>query len=337
MKIWVCHKGKIIALSAAFLILFSLLTAVTACSSITNLPEITVETIYEPIEGVSDSIIASGYIEINNSRYSAAPPSAVFHPYPSYFHLFPFAISDGANLPVFVLTNDVDEIFDFLGKTREDVQTDRFGNQKLDNVSAVFDNFSKRRLFIGNTSFGVDIVRAEMINIVEDENQDFWEIEQADFVLITNGDRTIEPVALRIGEEFLGLLLTRIESSQVYMKNGELYHQLSAEAEFNGQIALGGDLTIRLHFDSDYRVEANFAVASEYLSLLPRIADFGVCMDVIRITNPNELMLALGITRSELDAARNIEVEELLIVFDISWISSFGYVTNFIELRGISQ
>ena len=301
----------------------------TACGA--NINYVPVETIYVPIEGINEVITASGYIEINDSRYSPSPPSATFHPYPGYFHLFPFAALEPANLPVFVLTNDVDEIFDLLGKAREDVQSDRFGNQRLDNISAVFDSFSTREIIIGDTNIGLGIVFADMIGIADSEN--FWEIKQTDFILFTNGNRTIEPVELRVGEEFLGFLLTRIESSHIYMKNGQIYHQLLAEAEMSGQITLTGDFIIGLRFDSEYRIYTEFIIDAEYFYLLPRIADFGGNFDSFSISNLHELMTALGITQNALDAYRRIEFTGTTALFDISWVSSFGYVAKFVELQ----
>jgi len=313
------------------LILFcflGLMVILPACASNSNNAVFQFDFSVAPIEGIYAPITASGYIEINSSRHSPTPPSAVFHPYPGYFHLFPFAALEGINIPVFSLTNSVDEIFELLEINREGVPEDRFGNQWLDNVTAVFDNFVIQYfIFVDRGS-----VFGELTGVADDTDADFWELVPADFILVTNGDRTIEPLELRVGDEFLGLRLTRIESSQVYMKNSEIYHQLFAEAEFSGQIELGGDVSIGLRFDSEYRVDAGFTVAPEYLSLLPVIADFGE-RGTLSVADPYALMSALNITLAELDTARNLKLTGVSAIFAVSWISSFGYVADFIELR----
>ena len=283
---------------------------------------------YEPIEGIYDTIAAAGYIEVFEGRYSPAPPSASFHPYPGYFDLFPFAVIGAGNIPVFGLTNSIDEIFGLLGINREDIPADQFGFQRLGGVAAVFDNFTMR-YFAEDIGF----VSAELISIVDDWDGDSWEFVQADFVLVTDGANTVEPTELRVGDEFLGITLTRIESSQVYKKNGEVYRQLMAEAEFSGQISLYGDVSIRLYFDSDYRAMTEFIIADDNLHLIPRIADFGDGFNALHVVNSDELMSALGVERNELDTARNIELPGRYALFEVYWVSSFGYVANFIVLR----
>jgi hypothetical protein len=49
-----------------------------------------------PIDGASDGLTASGYIEISTHR----DVPAVFNPYPSYYHLFPFASIGDANMVI---------------------------------------------------------------------------------------------------------------------------------------------------------------------------------------------------------------------------------------------
>jgi hypothetical protein len=283
-----------------------------------------------PIDGV-DEIVAQGYFMINDSRYSTrAAPSISFHPYPGYFHLFPFATWNG--VPHFSITNNVEAFFDLLGINSDDVPADRFGNQEVHNVTAVFDNFTQQYFFWAD----FNIVYAEVTGFLDDWQGDDWQIVHPNFVLVTNGDRTIEPFQVRIGDEFMGLELLRIESSRAYLKNGETYYQLSAEMEVSGLLTLGGDIYIGLRFDSEYRVYVNFAVSSECLSTLPRIADFGENGKTIPIQNTDEVMQAFGVTRRELNDARNFEFLGVEATFEITWVSSWGYVAQFVELREVS-
>ena len=142
---------------------------------------------------------------------------------------------------------------------------------------------------------------------------------------------------MRVGDEFLGLQLIRIESSQAFLKNGEIYYQHTAEAEMSGRIVLDGDIRVGLYFDSTYRVSVDFTIASDYLSSLPRIADFGYENNLIHIWNTDEVMSALGVTRRELDAARSIEFTGITALLEVSWISSFGYHVYLVDLLGIDK
>jgi hypothetical protein len=282
---------------------------------------------HTPIASIDDKIIASGYMFISDSRYSSGAPSISFHPYPGYFHLFPFAMWNG--IPHFTVKNTVDEIFDLLGKERDSILADRFGNQQLDSVTVVFDNFTQRDFGSGHV-----FVYADAMSFIEDWTGDDWEIVQPDFIIVTNGDRTIEPIQMQVGDTFMGLTLMRIESSQAFLRNAETYYQLSAEGEFSGQVELKGDLIIGLYFDSDYRVRVNFSVESDHLRLLPRIDDFGESNPIV-ISNTDVVMSAFGITRSELDAARSIEITGVTVIIEIVWVSSFGYIADFVELRAL--
>ena len=308
------------------LLLFGMFLTLTSCTQPSD-THIHVTPPIMPIDGVQGEIVAQGYVLIRDLP-NLSETLISFHPYPGYFHLFPFAAWNG--VPHLSITNSVDEFFELLGTDHEDIPTDYFGNQQLDNVTAVFDNF-KHYVF----DFAVDfvVVYAEITGIIDDWSGDEWEIVQPNFVLVTNGDSTIEPFQMQVGDEFLGLELIDIEWSEAFLKNGEIYYQLSAGAKVFGQVTLGGDLFIWLHFDSvEYHVRIEFSVANEYLSSLPRIADFGEGRNPIPIWNTEGAMRVLGITREELDTARNIELTEVTAILQISCLSSFGYDARFVGL-----
>ena len=276
-----------------------------------------------PIDGLESEIIAQGYIMVYDSRYSPNPPFIIFHPYPGYFHLFYFAAWNG--VPHVRVTNSVDALFELLGVNRLDVPFDRFGNKQINNVAAVFNNFTQYKFF------DIPSVNAEITGFIDDWQGDEWEITHPNFIMFTNGDRSIEPTQVWIGDNFLGLELTRIESSWSFLKNGETYYQFTAEAVMSGRIVLGGYIRIGLYFDSTYRVRAGFAVANDYLPYLPRIADFGYMNNLLHIGNTDVVMSAFGVTRRELDAARSIEFAGVTALLEVSWISSFGYYVYFID------
>ena len=305
------------------LVLFLSLVLLTGCYGSVTVPVIEPADNFVPIQGISEQIIASGYFEILDSRYSPSPPIISFNPYPGYFHLLQFAAFK--SVPHFSITNSVESFFELLGIERDDVPTDRFGNQEIHNVTAVFNNFTRHNDF----EF---FVKAEVSEIIDDWQGDEWDIVHPGFVLITNGDRSVEPFEMRVGDEFLGLKLTRIESSRAFLKNGETHYQLSAEAEMSGEIILGGDLSIGQYFDSDYRVYSGFTVSSDYLPSLPRISDFGEEITSFTIMNTDEVMMALGINRDALEIGNNIEITKVTARFEVIWVSSFGYVANFFEL-----
>jgi hypothetical protein len=307
------------------LLLFMSLVLLTGCYSPVSIPVIEPADNFVPIQGISEQIIASGYFEILEFRYSPNPSHITFHPYPGYYHLFPFAALNG--VPHISLTNCVDSFFELLGIERDDVPADRFGNQEIHNVTAMFDNFTRLDIERFN------IVYAEAVAVIDDWQGDKWEIVHPDFIFFTNGDSSIEPFEMRVGDEFLELILTRIESSRAFLKNGETYYQLSAEAEMSGEITLGGDLSIGLYFDSDYRVRVGFTVADEYLPSLPKIADFGEGFNNIPIWNTDEVMSAIGVSRGELDNARNIEFSGVTVIIKITWVSTYGYDAHFVELQ----
>ena len=293
----------------------------TSCAQPINMPPaVPLHEKAVPIEGVTGEIIAQGYIMIYGSRFSPAPPFIIFHPFPGYYHLFPFGFFH--DIPIVQITNDIDVFFELFGKGRDYIPEDRFGNQRLDNVAVVLDNFSQ---YVWH-SFPENFISifAELTGFADDWQGDAWDIVQPDFIIFTNASGTIEPFKAWAGDTFLGLELVQIYSSAAFLKNNEVYYQRSAEAVVSGRIMLGGDLHIGLFFDSTYRIRAGFTVASEYLPLLPRIADFFDGSGVIDIGNPYDLMRMLNITREELNAARNIEIANITAELEVKWISSFG-------------
>jgi len=276
---------------------------------------------------LDDEITASGYIWIADRTNTNNESVAVFYPYPSYFHLFPFAIT--SSVPRFRITNRVDELFSLLGIDRDEVPRDNYGRQRLENVTAVFDFFTKQDCIILNVIYG------NITHFVDNWEVDSWELIEPDFILITNGDETIEPTLLRVGDDFMGLRLSRIKSSRIFLKNDEIYRQLSASAEVSGQLTLLGDLDIQLDFISVnmYYEGAFFTVSSEYMHILPRIADFQEVSNTFPVFNVTEMMAALGVTRQEMEIAQRIEFTDVTMTFDFTWISSAsGYHVSFAAL-----
>jgi len=276
--------------------------------------------------GPDHEITASGYILIDEFRNQPnSKPVAFFYPYPGYFHLFSFAISNG--VPHFRIANSVEELFCLLGVGRDDVPQDNYGRQRLDNMTAVFDSFTKEDFI----AFNFVRIYGKIKHFVDDWEGDHWELIEPDLVLITNGDETIEPIVLQAGDDFMGLQLSRIGSSRMFLKNGEIYRQLSAEAEVSGQLTLLGDLTIHLDFISVHYYEAAaFTVSSEYIHMLPRIADFREVTKTFSVRNVAEMMTTLGVTRQDLETDQSIEFTDVTMTFDFTWVSSSGSRASFV-------
>jgi hypothetical protein len=319
----------------AILTLFALsflltLTSCAAFGSRANRVPVPLPTV--PVEGVH-TLTASGYIEINAMRFSPHEPRAFFNPWPDYFALFPFAMTGG--IPGFNLTNDVEEIFALLGIDGDDLAEDRFGNQKIENVSATFGNFEQVRITIGfnPAEYFYGTVSAALLH-PSPPGENEWNIAHTDFLLVTDTAQQKIPHLWRAGEEFMGLRLLHVDWSKMYLKNGVPYRHILADATVEGRVLLKGEFSAGFYHDSDWRIRAYFRLSGESLAVLPAIVNFFDIPDVLNVNNSYAMLQALGINEADLPRGESLVFENITAYFDMSYLTTRAYAGYFVELAG---
>jgi len=132
-----------------------------------------------------------------------------------------------------------------------------------------------------------------------------------DYIYVTNDNETVEARQLRVGDNFLNLILEEIYQSNVIYADDEFYEHCETQARFSGEIIVGGDLHIIRDAMSWFWIDT-FHIQEEYRDLLPRLAN-NPNNSRFTIRNPDELLSYLGIQENVNDMDADLHFYNMII------------------------
>lgn len=140
------------------------------------------------------------------------------------------------------------------------------------------------------------------------DNTDVIGIHYVDFIFITNGDSSAEPLILKEGNSFNGLTLEMLTNNPTIVTLNNQYFDWFGIAAFSGYIVARGDLTL---WEDPFSLHS-FRVNDMYLNLFPKIVNDS--RDIwFAIDNDENLLQILGVSSYTIENNSNTTFENVLV------------------------
>jgi len=161
-----------------------------------------------------------------------------------------------------------------------------------------------------------------------DDDLQWWNFAEPFYVeyeLVTNASNTLEPRELRVGEEFLGLTLERIDGFGILNSDGTMVVG-NIGTFFSGELVISGDLFAPSFY--------NFTPHAQYLDTIPDLAGSGYQNASLFIENEESQLLEL----LQLESLENVILENITVrIGDINLGSYEGRSFIFVRIIEVVQ
>ena len=127
----------------------------------------------------------------------------------------------------------------------------------------------------------------EVVDITKDDSS-HPPFMQTDYIYVTNANRALEPIQIRQGDEFLGLILEELDFASVSYIDGDLYKQEAYLVNFVGDMILSGNWMVSMGGGIvDYY--NYFVVHESDLELIPVLVSMHYKDDIMRQYNAGNI------------------------------------------------